>query len=201
VKQKLSALMFVAAFVAMQSATPANANTLGPLIATISIDSGLFVIDEYSNQYVVHNNSTNLWIWGFAVTNPNPGGSANYKGWAWQAVPLGNNVNTVDANGYLASGASLDSNYNPILPLSYLLDNFIIPGETTIADSFFHVGATASDAAVVTVDANGDINEFQSFARTSDTPLPATLPLFAAGLGALGLLGWRKKRKAVAGAA
>jgi hypothetical protein len=27
------------------------------------------------------------------------------------------------------------------------------------------------------------------------TPLPATLPLFATGLGAMGLLGWRKKRK------
>jgi len=29
-------------------------------------------------------------------------------------------------------------------------------------------------------------------------PLPATLPLFATGLGALGLLGWRRKRKATA---
>jgi hypothetical protein len=29
----------------------------------------------------------------------------------------------------------------------------------------------------------------------SQTPLPAALPLFAAGLGALGLLGWRRKRK------
>jgi hypothetical protein len=28
------------------------------------------------------------------------------------------------------------------------------------------------------------------------TPLPATLPLFATGLGGLGLLGWRRKRKA-----
>jgi hypothetical protein len=28
------------------------------------------------------------------------------------------------------------------------------------------------------------------------TPLPAALPLFATGLGAMGLLGWRKKRKA-----
>jgi hypothetical protein len=27
------------------------------------------------------------------------------------------------------------------------------------------------------------------------TPLPAALPLFATGLGALGLLGWRRKRK------
>jgi hypothetical protein len=29
-----------------------------------------------------------------------------------------------------------------------------------------------------------------------DTPIPAALPLFATGLGALGLLGWRRKRKA-----
>ena len=28
------------------------------------------------------------------------------------------------------------------------------------------------------------------------TPLPAALPLFTTGLGALGLLGWRRKRKA-----
>ncbi len=27
------------------------------------------------------------------------------------------------------------------------------------------------------------------------TPLPATLPLFATGLGVMGLLGWRRKRK------
>jgi hypothetical protein len=35
----------------------------------------------------------------------------------------------------------------------------------------------------------------------SATPLPATLPLFASGFGALGLLGWRRKRKAQALAA
>ncbi len=32
------------------------------------------------------------------------------------------------------------------------------------------------------------------------TPIPATLPLFATGLGAMGLLGWRRKRKAQAAA-
>jgi hypothetical protein len=32
-------------------------------------------------------------------------------------------------------------------------------------------------------------------AAVSNTPLPATLPLFATGLGALGLLGWFRKRK------
>jgi hypothetical protein len=35
----------------------------------------------------------------------------------------------------------------------------------------------------------------------STVPLPAALPLFASGLGALGLLGWRRKRKAAAVAA
>jgi hypothetical protein len=33
-----------------------------------------------------------------------------------------------------------------------------------------------------------------NFAVTA-TPLPATLPLFATGLGAMGLLGWRRRRK------
>ena len=33
---------------------------------------------------------------------------------------------------------------------------------------------------------------------TPEIPLPATLPLFASGLGALGLLGWRRKRRAQA---
>ena len=34
--------------------------------------------------------------------------------------------------------------------------------------------------------------------KSNSTPLPAALPLFATGLGALGLLGWRRKRKAAA---
>ena len=45
-------------------------------------------------------------------------------------------------------------------------------------------------------DANlGTVSEFVIVGAGAPTPLPATLPLFASGLGALGLLGWRKKRK------
>jgi hypothetical protein len=35
---------------------------------------------------------------------------------------------------------------------------------------------------------------------TATTPLPAALPLFATGLGGLGLFGWRRKRKAAVAA-
>jgi hypothetical protein len=37
-----------------------------------------------------------------------------------------------------------------------------------------------------------------SLTPNSAVPVPAALPLFATGLGALGLLGWRRKRKAAA---
>ena len=38
--------------------------------------------------------------------------------------------------------------------------------------------------------------DFGSPSSWSAVPLPAALPLFATGIGALGLLGWRRKRKA-----
>ena len=37
--------------------------------------------------------------------------------------------------------------------------------------------------------------EISGFTLVSTVPLPGALPLFAAGLGGLGLLGWRRKRK------
>jgi len=37
-----------------------------------------------------------------------------------------------------------------------------------------------------------------AFFDVSEVPAPAALPLFASGLGALGLLGWRRKRRAQA---
>ena len=43
------------------------------------------------------------------------------------------------------------------------------------------------DAALTNIEVNDPF--------TVATPLPAALPLFATGLGALGLLGWRRKRK------
>lgn len=45
------------------------------------------------------------------------------------------------------------------------------------------------------------VDDIRYATTSSVVPLPAALPLFAGGLGALGLLGWRRKRKGTALAA
>jgi hypothetical protein len=42
------------------------------------------------------------------------------------------------------------------------------------------------------------VRGFNAVAKEELWSLPAALPLFATGLGGLGLLGWRRKRKAQA---
>jgi hypothetical protein len=53
----------------------------------------------------------------------------------------------------------------------------------------------AANSGGVDPDANGFTWAIEL--QVAQTPLPAALPLFAGGLGALGLLGWRRKRTAV----
>ena len=45
---------------------------------------------------------------------------------------------------------------------------------------------------------NFTLNDDVFAAAGAETPLPGALPLFTSGLGALGLLVWRRKRKATA---
>lgn len=72
-----------------------------------------------------------------------------------------------------------------------------------------NVGGTSSSQSgfidpIITFDPSFDLSgytlEFSAGIQNSAaaTPLPAALPLFASGLGALGLLGWRRKRKVAA---
>jgi hypothetical protein len=66
-------------------------------------------------------------------------------------------------------------------------------------DDPFGIGTT-------TINGINDLNQLVGFYVNANdntigllanpTPIPAALPLFATGLGALGLLGWRRKRKA-----
>jgi hypothetical protein len=70
-------------------------------------------------------------------------------------------------------------------------------GLLTVLESGVEIGVW--DNGLQTIPAQADIQSITI--NTATTPLPAALPLFASGLGALGLLGWRRKRKAAALAA
>jgi hypothetical protein len=83
------------------------------------------------------------------------------------------------------------------VPIGYSSDTLL--SDTAIYDTatFASLGVTPG-TYVWTWGTGAD----QSFTlEIGTTPLPAALPLFATGLGALGLLGWRRKRKAAIAAA
>ena len=82
----------------------------------------------------------------------------------------------------------------------------LVFGGTTVGsyDTFSQtIATTIGNSYTLQFDSEGFNTPNGFFAEASDasaaeTPLPAALPLFATGLGALGLLGWRRKRKAQA---
>jgi hypothetical protein len=76
--------------------------------------------------------------------------------------------------------------------ISYLTDP---TNETGSLGSFFG-GTIFENGGTQQIDAGLSDLGVTLITGTAATPLPAALPLFATGLGALGLLGWRRKRKA-----
>ncbi len=84
--------------------------------------------------------------------------------------------------------------------LGFVID----PNNSSIAYAFFEdigAGCPASSTSSCAGDQDFDdmVVKIQILNSTGLTsPLPGALPLFASGLGALGLLGWRRKRKGAA---
>jgi hypothetical protein len=89
---------------------------------------------------------------------------------------------TITALGHLLGGGTVTQTFA------------LSPNWTTFNLSSFTSLTSVDFSAIV-----GDPDPaFDNLVLSSATPLPAALPLFATGLGGLGLLGWRRKRKAQA---
>jgi hypothetical protein len=116
-------------------------------------------------------------------------------------------------NGVSQGTASLASFTAPQFNLNFdtTTDQFVVgdvsggsAGQIWNFDSATSVGfASGSEQQIVSVNGSefGNIvvgDSTLTATLTSETPLPAALPLFATGVGAIGLLARRKKRKAVA---
>jgi hypothetical protein len=67
----------------------------------------------------------------------------------------------------------------------------------SIAEGLLEIGGYAVTLHItpLNLSSGGDPVPFSLTADLTPTPVPAALPLFATGLGGLGLLGWRRKRK------
>jgi len=104
--------------------------------------------------------------------------------------------------GFTASftGTGTASGPSATVAITFSILSGLLSGETGTLNG---TGIFNSDTRVLDVTYNGTITgpgPLLGFidgptVDVSATPLPATLPLFVSGLGGLGLLGWRRKRK------
>jgi hypothetical protein len=111
------------------------------------------------------------------VTNPDP-------------LLSGLSFNPSDIQYFKYNGGALTLSSDPSTPKTLIDDTYITIGINGFgrlkpaADVWYSL-STLPDA----VTSSGGV--------TGTTPIPGALPLFAGGLGAMGLLGWRRKRRNV----
>jgi hypothetical protein len=103
---------------------------------------------------------------------------------------------TLNSNNTLSSAissVSIPYQSGPTTTGTYVLDNYDLAAGTYVLDTYLgSCGAGQDCSAGTSTDPDYAVG-FSAILTT--TPLPATLPLFAGGLGAMGLLGRRRKRK------
>src|SRR5262249_18316917 len=109
-------------------------------------------------------------------------------------VTLSDHLRWIDASG---SNTACNSGATPCANrmIFYSLDN--LGGQMPTFSTLLSTTEDANGRFVWDVPPPG-VNHYIGL---SEVPLPAALPLFATGLGVLGLLGWRRKRKAAANVA
>jgi hypothetical protein len=167
-------------------------------------------VTTYTESGFTVSSTLGSWFQGQLVGNPVPsiGAGPEFDG------PINDAITVTDGGGAFTFSA-LDAatfDANTVLTFSGTLHGatvFSVTDTVTPPQVFNTVSSGVSadiiDSLVITANigataANNNQLNIDNIVVTPTpaTPLPATLPLFASGLGALGLLGWRRKRKAQA---
>jgi hypothetical protein len=106
----------------------------------------------------------------------------------------GNVIGSITGTGVTTGPATFNAIDGTIAPQTYGHD------QVTFTDTELFYSVVFSSTSNAFEFADLSLGPVVITTDLQQTPLPAALPLFASGLSALGLLGWRRKRKAKAAA-
>jgi hypothetical protein len=188
-KSNLKSALLAAAFCLPFSGGAAFAVPVGiavtfPSAITVPEDGGTHVID-----YTFTNNTTSTFTFngfnlGFTslTTTGDASDHINLPADFLSAVSLGTCSVPGTNNGSVAPGGTCTAHF------SFSVDNGTgeTDADTGVRGIFVNFGSGPNEISTTTT------------ITVTDTPLPGALPLFATALVGLGLLGWRRKRKAAA---
>jgi len=113
-----------------------------------------------------------------------------------------------DPNGFLETINVLDANGSTLVggPITNI-GNLLVTGIDDTQTLSMALGVLATDPFFLQLDFTAGFTNYRRhgtntaeylIAEVTPVPLPAALPLFAGGLGLMGLLGWRRKRRTAA---
>jgi hypothetical protein len=143
----------------------------------------------------VTSNPNNIWgnaFLGLSSVTVDLTAPVTYIGFTWGTPDPTNTVQVYDAGNNLLATYTAD-------PSSLDIAKYHDNPSGAPGTGYFNLTAGPGESIarlVLTTGTAIENFEVDNFAvATSATPLPAALPLFATGLGALGLIGWRRRRQ------
>jgi hypothetical protein len=161
---------------------PADASTIDWTLSGVTFDDGGTATGTFSTD----STSGDVIAFDIVTTPGTTLGGATYDSTA---------SGIYSSNGVYSSNSFIVSNFNTF---TYVNFEFVSPLTSPGTDDL--ILSIGTDYASYECNMCGTVRDIVSGEAVSGdnigtTPLPTTIPLFATGLGAFGLFGWRKKRK------
>ena len=159
-----------------------------------------FLGDTVSANYEWPTLGTVLYPSGTAVV----GAGVEFTNVGGNSIDFSNtNILVTYPSGFILSGVGtfdgwVFKDFSPVDIISVSLASTKLAGFMAADLSFGSSSITANTVGLGPLFAPGTFISIDVGFALIATPLPAALPLFATGLGAIGLFGWRRKRKAAA---